>query len=405
MPSMASIRLPEDAEPSNGRFGASTVSIVAYALTLASMATVGVVVPLMAQMATLLGASMTELGFAIGLFSLPAAFLSVFSGGIVDRMGPKQTLMLSALLAMVADILIYQAHSLLVLEIGLFVAGIANTGVITAVPALLMTALSGDERIRAMSLWSTYGPAGYAVGLLLCAPFAGMAYWDLALLVLIAVTLFASVAAAIVLPNPPAQASRDGSGSFGAILSILRNLPMVRLCAAYGVAASVSYGSSLAAPGYLSRVYDVSIASSATAIAAAKIVAMLLGGVGMGWLLSRSKERIRILVVIAAVGILAQFFLYVPFSGMALATGAMILWLFAFGGISATSFVVLSQLNDDPAKSGVAAGLIGQIASIGCFFAATLYFMIESWPIYVGTAAVALALVLMLFPRGLGDRA
>jgi MFS family permease len=266
---MASIRLPEDAEPSNGRFGASTVSIVAYALTLASMATVGVVVPLMAQMATLLGASMTELGFAIGLFSVPAAFLSVFSGGIVDRMGPKQTLMLSALLAMVADILIYQAHSLLVLEIGLFVAGIANTGVITAVPALLMTALSGDERIRAM-------------------------------LVLIAVTLFAGVAAAIVLPNPPAQASRDGSGSFGAILSILRNLPMVRLCAAYGVAASVSYGSSLAAPGYLSRVYDVSIASSATAIAAAKIVAMLLGGVGMGWLLSRSKERIRILVVIAA---------------------------------------------------------------------------------------------------------
>jgi predicted MFS family arabinose efflux permease len=307
--------------------------------------------------------------------------------------------MLSALLAMVADILIYQAHSLLVLEIGLFVAGIANTGVITAVPALLMTALSGDERIRAMSLWSTYGPAGYAVGLLLCAPFAGMVYWDLALLVLIAVTLFAGVAAAIVLPNPPAQASRDGSGSFGAILSILRNLPMVRLCAAYGVAASVSYGSSLAAPGYLSRVYDVSIASSATAIAAAKIVAMLLGGVGMGWLLSRSKERIRILVVIAAVGI------YVPFSGMALATGAMILWLFAFGGISATSFVVLSQLNDDPAKSGVAAGLIGQIASIGCFFAATLYFMIESWPIFVGTAAVALALVLMLFPRGLGDRA
>jgi len=378
---------------------ALAITLAGYAVTLASMATVGVIVPQMAQMTRHLHATVAELGWAIGLFSLPAALFSIGLGGLVDRVGAKYAILLAAFIGLGGDVAILESHSVLALQIGMAIAGIANALLIAAVPALLAAALNGREQVRAMSLWSTYGPAGYALGLLLGAPFAQGGQWRLAMLALILVLLAATALCAIILPNAPRNASENRI-SLRALTTLFGDAALLRISATYAAIAAVSYGSSLAAPGYLARVYGVSIASSSMAIAAAKIAATLLGGAGMGWLLARGTHRQAMFAIVCLIGLAAQFLLYFPSSGMLIATGAMILWLFVFGAISATSFVALAQFNREPARLGLAFGLIGQISSIGCFFAPSVYFSLDRWPALVVVAAVGLALAVLLLPRG-----
>lgn len=388
--------------PETVRFGASTVAWAAYLVTLGSMAMVGVLVPLMARMAERLGASMGDLGFAIGLYSLPAAVASIGLGSISDRIGPRLAVLIAALLALVADVLMLRSASLFALQGTMLLGGVANALMITAIPALLMTALRGGEQVRAMSLWSTYGPAGYALGLLICAPFADRENWSFAIVTLCGVMALGIFAALIGLPNPP-RAERSSiplHTAMAEVIAVVKKPGLLRISLTYAVVAAISYGSSLAAPGYLHKVYGVSMSSSATAIAGAKIVAMLLGGVAMGWLLSGARDRFALFLVVAAIGLAAQVVLYFPGSGMILATGAMIVWLFVYGAISATCFVMLAHYNDDPAKGGIASGLIGQLASIGCFFAPGVYFSLTSWTSFVLVAGAGLALSLSAFPRG-----
>ena len=378
---------------------ALVATLAIYTVTLGSMATVGVIVPQMAQLSHELGASMGELGFAIGLYSLPAALISIPLGAVIDRIGARQALTLAALVALAADGLIYASVTLLSLQVALAVAGIANAIIITAAPALLMTSLAGAQQVRAMSLWSTYGPAGYALGLLIGAPFADGPGWRLGIVCLMALMGLATLVTIAVLPNPGRAAAAGPSASPRDILALLRDGRLMRLSLAYGLIAGLSYGSSLAAPGFLARIHGVSMAASATAIAVAKIAAMLLGGVGMGWLLSGQRDRRAMFLGVCLFGLAAQGLLYFPGSGMALATLAMIVWLFAYGAISATSFVVLAQVNRDPARAGLASGLIGQIGSLACFAAPSIYFAVDLWLSFVLIAAVALALAAVLFPH------
>lgn len=105
------------------------------------------------------------------------------------------------------------------------------------------------------------------------------------------------------------------------------------------------------------------------------------------------------LLIVSAFGIVAQLILYHPMSGVIIATSAMIIWLVAFGGISAMSYVLLAKLNKDPGKSGLAAGLISQLSSLACFFAPTIYFSLQFWPEFLSVAIAGLAVAILVFPR------
>lgn len=402
---MTSSHAGDRVERENGPATALVATLAVYGVTLASMATVGVVVPQMGRLSADLGASMAELGFAIGLYSLPAALFSIPLGAVIDRLGAKHALTIAALFALAADAMVYVGGTLFTLQVAMAIAGIANAIIITAAPALLMTALSGPLRVRAMSLWSSYGPAGYAVGLLIGAPFAGGVDWRLAIACLMVLMALATLASVVVLPDPGRGARDVARASLRDMLGLFRNRALLRISLGYGLVAGVSYGSSLAAPGFLAKVYGVSLASSATAIAAAKIAAMVLGGIGMGWLLSGNRNRRAMLVAVGVFGLAAQALLYFPGSGMAIATAAMILWLFAYGAFSATSFVALAEVNHDPARAGLASGLIGQTGSLACFAAPSIYFAVERWPVFIGIAALGLALAIVLFPSRTGRSA
>jgi len=128
--------------------------------------------------------------------------------------------------------------------------------------------------------------------------------------------------------GPPAQGlGRRLAGLF----SLFREPRALRLGLAVALPNALSYGTSLAAPSYLARVHHLSLATSSASVALAKLAAMIIGGLSMGYLLSRAMAPRRLFAAMAVIGLIAQSLLFLPARGIALATAALVVWLFAFG--------------------------------------------------------------------------
>jgi hypothetical protein len=162
---------------------------------------------------------------------------------------------------------------------------------------------------------------------------------------------------------------------------------------------AVSYGTSLAAPAYLARLYNVSLAASATAVAVAKIVALIIGSLTMGYLLSRSTRTKRLFAIMAGIGLLAQTMVFLPVAGIAGATLALIIWIFAFGGMAGGAMALLPQVVRDPSRSGSASGMVNQLVSAASFAAPPTWLAITSGTGFLALAAVCLAVSLLALPR------
>ena len=160
----------------------------------------------------------------------------------------------------------------------------------------------------------------------------------------------------------------------------------------------MSYGTSLAIPSYLARVHHLTIATSSAAVAGAKIAAMIIGGLSMGYLLSRAVSAGLLFGTMVAIGVLAQTLLFLPSSGLALATAALILWLFAFGGMAGAAMSLLPNVVGDPARSGVASGVVNQFISLASFAAPSTWLALHSSMQFVLLALVALLASLFALP-------
>ncbi|HWI87432.1 MAG TPA: MFS transporter [Sphingomonas sp.] len=377
------------------------IGILVYLLTILSMATVGAVVTTMMRFCADIHATPVELGVAISMFSLPSATLGIF-GGLINRFGHRRTIIISGLVAAMNDVLIYLSGSLLALDLGLLLTGLAFTGASIASPAYLMNMLDGADRARAVSLWSTYGPTGYAIGLLLAAPFTTGDNWRMPLLIAGALLAVFSVAAAFILPrDAPATSTEALSGreQVRDVIHMLGDRHFVRLAFALGVPTAISYGTGIAAPSYISTTYGVSIGSSAAMVAAAKIAAMIMGGVMIGQLLARNMSIHRLFGITALLGIVAQIMLFAPFFGVGVAFTALIMWLFAVSGISATTMMMVPAVNPDPSKRALAVGLIGQVMSLLCFVAPPLYLSLHWWGSFILIAVTGLLFGFAILPR------
>ena len=378
--------------------------LLAYVPALLSMMTVGIVVPFIGQLATALRASPAQMGLTIALFSMPTAILALASGGLVDRFGVRRTLLVSLVLSAAGSLCAGQSGTLLAMNASMSLAGIGYGGICVAAPCLLMQTLEGPKRTRAMSFFPTYPPTGYAVGLLLAALFVDAGNWSTAFQIHGGLLLIAWVFVWWLLPrqSPPVSAQSAAAPTRGALRSMLDALrePRVMLLGiAVALPNAVSYGTSLAAPAHLARLYDVSLAASATAVAAAKIVALIIGGITMGYLLSRNMRTTRLFAGMASLGLLAQAMIFLPIAGIVGATLALIIWIFAFGGMVGGAMALLPRVVRDPSRSGSASGMVNQFISAASFAAPSTWLAITSGAGFVALAAVCLAISLLALPR------
>jgi predicted MFS family arabinose efflux permease len=125
---------------------------------------------------------------------------------------------------------------------------------------------------------------------------------------------------------------------------------------------------------------------------------VVIGGLSMGHLLSRTSRTTLLFAVMVAIGVLAQTILFLPASGIALATVGLILWLFAFGGMAGGGMTLLPTVSRDPARSGAASGLVNQFISLASFATPSTWLALHSGVQYVGLATVCLIISLIALP-------
>ena len=294
-----------------------------------------------------------------------------------------------------------QAHSLLSLDCAMVLAGLGFGGMCVTSPLLIIATLTAGLRIRAMSFWSTYAPTGYAAGLLLTVPFSAVGDWRMALLVHAGLMALAFIALVLFLPRVVAVAGEPRDSfreTFARVWSVVREPRALRLGLAVALPNAVSYGTSLSAPAYLARVHHLSMASSSATVAFAKIVAMIVGGTSMGYLLSRAVNTTLLFAVMVAIGLLAQTLLFLPASGMMLASFALVLWLFAFGGMSGGCMTLLPSVAPDASHTGAASGLVNQFISLASFATPSIWLSLSGGMQYVMLAGACLIVSLIALP-------
>src|SRR5450755_2829525 len=400
---MSSSTAASDRKPmvAAGTSNALVLTALAYLPTVFCMMTVGVIVPFIDVLGAELAASRAQLGLSIALFSMPTAILATAGGALIDRYGVRRSMLFAVATSSLGSLLASRAHSLLALDCAMLISGAGFGGTCVSAPSLLIRTLTGPIRTRAMAFWSTFAPTGYAAGLLLAVPFTAHDAWHVALRVHVAILLAVLPVLVWLLPRTAtgAATSRDSlRHTFSRMLSVIRGPRVLRLGIAVALPNAVSYGTSLAIPSYLARVHHLTIATSSAAVAGAKIAAMIIGGLSMGYLLSRAVSAGLLFGTMVAIGVLAQTLLFLPSSGVALATAALILWLFAFGGMAGAAMSLLPNVVGDPARSGVASGVVNQFISLACFAAPSTWLALHSSMQFVLLALVALLASLFALP-------
>jgi MFS family permease len=375
-----------------------------YAFTVLSMASVGVVIPLLGDLAQKLGADQASLGLSVALFSAPSAVLAGLGGGIIDRVGARGSLICCAFLAVVADLVAFGAPSLLFFDLGMLLAGVAFAGISISAPALIIASCSGSHRLHAMSFWSTYAPTGFSLGLYLAVPFAGSANWSWAILFHGALILV-SVCFCGLLPKPEAGAAVDaheihGAAGFGQLLSAFRELRVLRLALTASLPSALAYGTSLVAPAYLGGLYRIGV-GEASSIVALTNLAMIPGGILAGHLLARGLSSLALFRTIVLAGIVGQLMFFVPGTGVVVAVAGLVVWPLAMGAAMAIAMALLHTVVRDQSRSGAASGVVGQAISCMSFLAPPVYLGLLTkggWLPFVVIAAVCLVIAVLALP-------
>jgi hypothetical protein len=98
------------------------------------------------------------------------------------------------------------------------------------------------------------------------------------------------------------------------------------------------------------------------------------------------------------IGVVAQSILFLTTGSIMLATAALVLWLFAFGGMSGGAMTLLPVVVRDPARRGAASGLVNQCISLASFCAPSTWLALNDGMQFVLLAAGCLVVSLLALP-------
>ena len=373
-----------------------------YASIVLSMTSVGIFVSFVVEIARDLHITRVEAGMALSIYSIPAALACMPIGRLIDRIGIRYGMVLAGVLAVLGNVFLAGASSTEMLYGGMALEGTSFGFMAVACPTALVSWLDGNMRTRALSFWSTYGPVGYACGLLLAVPFATGNHWrysfawDGGLFCILIVLAFCL----------PAQSAVVEVRSLRAGLKLfLFDRAVLRLAIALALPNAVAYGVSVVTPSYLEHVYGLSLTVSNSGVAGAKILAMVCGGVLTGYLLIRKVNFQTLYRLLVAMGVVAILVLFFPYGTFPIALAGLVMWLLAFGGLVGSATAQLPLLVTSPNDIGLASGIIGQITSFVCLLAPPVFLAISQWSILWGVASVTLFLAACFVPAGQGSAA
>ena len=374
-----------------------------YLFGVLGVACLSKMIPLAADFQRALGASPGTFALMMSLLALPAAILATIGGAFVDRVGPRRTLILAAVIGAVANLGYLLAPSVPVFLAVRLLEGLTMVGVFTSAPALIMATTEGRRRVSAMTLWSTYTPTGFSLGLLLAAGFAGTPDWRVTFALHGGLFVLAALLG-LALPQA-APAARSGpapswSSRLADLLAAYGQPGPVRLALAFGMVISIGLGTSTIIPSRLAQLEHIPIGQASAILAAANFT-MILGALLTSTWLRRGGKARRLYLGLAAVGSIAGVVLFLPATGFPLEIVSLCVWLLATGGANAFTLAVLPAVVADPRKGAAAAGLFSQVSSLVTLLTPPIWIGVFShggWQAFIAMIICGWLLSLALLP-------
>lgn len=376
-----------------------TIALI-YFFGILGPASLGKIIPLQADFALHAGASPETFGLFVSLLMLPPALVGTVGGGLIDRMGQARVLVFSAFATAAINLAYYFADGILHYQFLRVLEGICLMGVFTAAPALIMATTQGVRRTRAMSLWTTYTPVGFSLGLALAVPFAGGAGWKQGFLLHAALFVLAGLLG-LRLPRP-APLSVVAHGPKVSLLDTYRQIGPMRLALSFGGLVFSGFGISAVFPAYFAQVQQVSIGTAASILAVCNL-AQVAGSFLTGALRVRKVGTSLLLGIYTVAAVLASVGIFAPGLGPSVAMAALCLWLLSIGGAMTVVITTLPEVVRNPAQGAAAAGLLSQIAAIITFITPPIWLPLlghGNWWIFCVLVLGSWVLTWGLLPRG-----
>ncbi len=184
-----------------------------------------------------LGASQSQLEWAINSYTLVFAGLLFTFGVVGDKIGRKRMLMIGLAMFGIASLLSAYSHSPEQLIFARAAMGLGGAAVMPQTLSIISNVFQPAERARAIGLWATAVGLGIATGPVLGGLLLDHFWWGSVFLINVPVTAAGAIAAAILIPESR-NAQAGGIDYAGVLLSIAGLITLV-----YGIVQGGDTGS------------------------------------------------------------------------------------------------------------------------------------------------------------------
>jgi predicted MFS family arabinose efflux permease len=368
-----------------------------YLFGVSTTASLSKIIPLRGDIMEHLGAGPGQFALLISLLGVLPALVASVAGSVVDRIGPRRTLKLVALVGFGVNLAYLTSDTLGGFMTIRVLEGLIATGAYSAAPALIMATTTTARRGRAMAIWSTYTPVGFSLGLWLTGNFTGEANWRGGYLVHL-VAFVALFVVAWILPHMPPGSGRPRTE--GLLAAWFKSGPL-RLAATFAMLVLIGFGMSSVYPEWYSRQQGV-LPGAASSILAGVNLAMIPAGFLAGALLARGWNESRLFNVLLLATMVIAVPLFQPGLPDAARLAVMFVWMLTQGALIALVTAALPRVAGDPRQGAAAAGLLSQLAALVTFITPLIwqpFLQHGAWLGFVAVTVAAAIAIWLLYPR------
>ncbi len=330
-----------------------------------------------------LSLSLVATGWLVSLIETGGATLGLVAGLLIGRLGSRRALLSGLCLLTVAGLAQGLSPSALTLFAARIVESAGYLTIVIAAPSLIGSIAPPKDQAAALTLWSTFVPAGFALGMTLSGAGLLVNGWHGVLLgwgVMAGAVWLACLRTPLPEIRTPGRFAIPGLAAWG--LSI-----------GFGFYAAIFTGIIALLPAYLVEVTHLSPSAAATVTGIAS--ATTLGGaVVAGLVLKRGHVSWRWAAMTAGLLIPAALSFLVFNGGTALKTGGVAIMMIAISGVP--SSIVFARLpymfgrNGQPPNMAAVNGVLTQFGAGGSLIGAPLLAFIVG---HAGWGTVAIAIL------------
>ncbi|GAA2431676.1 MFS transporter [Actinomadura vinacea] len=206
---------PQEPAPHPARWRILGFLGVAQLMLILDVTVVAIALP---HIETDLELSRQALTWTVSAYTLTFGGLMLLGGRITDLVGAKRVVLAGLLLFTAASLATGLAGSAAMLVGGRIAQGVGAALLSPAALSLVVALFDGDERNKALGVWSALGGGGAALGVLLGGLLTAGPGWPWVFHVNVPIGLVIAVALAVLLPARPAPAGRPRLDVLGAVL-------------------------------------------------------------------------------------------------------------------------------------------------------------------------------------------